>query len=1028
MKHSLPFEKFLLNFCLLFLVLFNIPILQSQTSSCGWTISSNTYFTFSNSTNTQTWNGTSWVSALEITCTAADAVWLTALFPVTTRFWEPLYNNGACWVSIPSWDSAISNFSRKFKQIVTPSVNLTNVRIDFCVDDSLAVFLDGTYIGSGSHFNRLNSVNLGNLSATTHEISFEVFNTRPLYFGFIYGIRGDTARSECEWPITRFDYCIDSSSGRYLVSNSSNVKMWSGTNWFAAVDVPSTTADGIWGAGLGILPPYPWYPLYDNGACWISRNASGLAVRAPDTLYFRHSFTLGGSTCTLHRLTVDFCVDDTVNIYYNHTGAFAPPGGTLVGSGSQYAAVNSVSFFVIGNNVTIDFEVISTRASYIGLIYGIRCEEIPFTCDSIRINITRASPAEDTSGCCYQFNIFNPFPSSLPINTINFVTVAPNSISSAVGPAGWTLVNPLPNTLARFNDVSLQPGNNIFTLCFTGSNPTCTVYLYFYNQCDCKYPFDLYCQNCCDSFRTNIRSSVYQISSQYILLTTTFNNILPNPNLVRVLSYVAYAKRGPYFPNNMFFDLWRAKSTYGTPPSWSSWQPPSTPPGTQLGRQITFPAFGLSGIWGTHRTQPGFSRELIWGDYDLRNSTQIGVINGYSFRAIFKLPPVAGPYEFVNFGIRYMFTDTSCCTCDTLIASSFGRKRTIDPVPSTIILDSEEKGNITILKRNPIDPEDSMFVPRRYDFQCEIKDAAILQIRDLSNGTIFLPDENGICKATPILQNDSGLLEIHLSNPKKLNRIPLKVTEILLFEGDSIPMDYQIIALHKTTGDELTIYDDGKPKNPQIVMVLLKNNNTFKENISHIIIKPKNNEKLIAVGSDAINLKAQMGIYAPQEKEEGLKILPEAFTDSESSELEPQQEIKPIYLVFEPDNDKNAEFIFETYNKNNEIIAEGTINIPVTAVQDIDTKNELISNLTISPNPSSDYISISFFSSDILQNVAFNIYDLGGKFIGTIHNYNFIPIGINSILYSVASLPSGTYILQIKGNEFELTTTFVITR
>ncbi len=1019
-------------FTLPFIFLFLTSYLFSQISSCGWPITSTSYFTFSNSSNTQVLNGTSWGSAVEIPCTRADLVWLSAIFPVTTRFWEPLYNNGACWVSIPGWDSAVGNFRRTFRQIISPTVNLTNVQIDFCVDDSIAVYLDGTYIGSGSQFDHLNTVNIGNLSASTHEIKFEVFNLRPTYFGFIYGLRGDTLRSECNWPITRHDYCQDRTTGRYLISNSTNTQIWNGTTWAPAINVPTNVADGIWGTALGLPPPYPWQSLYDNGACWVSRNNAGRVIGNPDTLFLRHSFSPPSTAVNcLYRLTIDFCVDDSLFIYYNSGSQHAPGSGVLVGSGGGFGTINSASFFVIGNIITIDFKIVSTRRSYIGLIYGIRCEEICSICDSILVNVTPTRVEENN--CCYQFNIFNNLRLPLPINGISFVTTPSNSITSANGPAGWIFSSTPPNTVIAFTGTSILPGNNIFTLCFSGSNSNlpCTVHLYFYNQYDCKYPLNLQCQSCCDSFRVNLKSYAYQLDNQRIFLNTEFINIIPNPNLVRVLAYVAYAKRDTYWPH-LYFDIEKARSLYGIPSFWSGWQPPGTPPNTRLGQLILNPALGLKGIWGSHQLIPGFARELIWGNYDLRNISEIGVINNYRFQSIFLLPPPIFPHEIVKFGVRYMFTDSTCCTCDTLLHYQIRRFPRRDPISSIIILETAEKGKFTIYNHRPIDVEDSSFIVLGYDFRSDTLDASVLQLRHLKDGTITKADSKGVCKVPISLQlGDSATFEILFSNPKKIYRIPFTATAYVLIEGDTIPIDYYITAVLKSGGDEVAISEGEAPQNPQTVAILLKNNNIVKEKIAKIVFKPKNKEKILAVGSNAINMKAQLGVYSSSTEQQTANpiLMPDAGPPLLKTELDYQGEIRPIFLTFESESNKTAQFIFETYNKNNEIISDGEIIIPLTGVRETLDNNELISNLSLSPNPcSSDYLSISFLAKEALTDVSINLYDFNGVILDKVLKNSPIRPGINTIVYSVSLLPSGTYFIQITSKSFEAKSTFIIIR
>lgn len=843
--------------------------------------------------------------------------------------------------------------------------------------------------------------------------------------------------SKCGWLITRYDYCTDLTTNRPLVSNSQNVSMWNGTNWVPVADVPCTNADGIWWHPPTPSTP-PWHSLYDNGACWISGNPSGLADTTPDTLWVRHRFNL--RSCLFYKLTIGFFVDDTVIIYKNPTGVFPPTSAMIVGRGSGFSSLNTVSFVVSGGSIILDFQVISTRPRYIGIIYGIKCEEIQI-CDSITVQaISTPSPTPDYN-CCYDFTFHNPFPYPIPMNIVRFILTNSAQCTHATGPAGWTLLSSPPSGFIQFwNPSGLQPGDNRFTLCFD-RNPNLALYLLWFTHdlvhqrvdtCDCKYDFNLYCsrKNCCDSFNVAVKTTIRQVDYNTLLFTACPGNILPDPNLFRFLAFVAYAKRNFALPSTIF-DIIRVKSLYGTSYIWSPWQPPSASPNTMLGVMQSNPAQGLSGVWGSHQLQPGFSRELIWGDADMRNLVDFGIINGYCYKALIRITPTPWtPHPILyKFGIRYMFTDTSCCTCDTLVDYSVP-VRPRSPRPDLIIIDQENKSEFTIWNHRPIDVEDSAFIILGFDFQLDTSDVSVIYIKERKGGKTYYPDISRKCKVPiTLLPGDTLKFEIAFDNPQKLYRIPCKLTAYYWIEDDTIPIENTIIAIYKAKGDEIALDEGGNSKNAQIIALLLRNNNLRKEGISHIIIKPKNKEKIIAVGSDAINMKAQLGSYtlmdSPNTNE--VIILPEAFKDAIPSEVEPNEEVKPIYLAFVPQLNQSAEFLFETYNSNYELICEGVFTVPISGVPDDDNPAP-ISYLTLSPNPVKDNLSISFYISEIKRNMTIKIYDVTGKLIDTVFENAIVPTGSNLIVFPTGHLPAGNYFVRLISDDYQTTAGFVIAK
>lgn len=1058
MDKQLLFPKlFLLLVCFSQLFLSNFAFLKSQErSSCGWAITRFDYCRdaetgralVSNSLNSLIWNGTTWVPAINVNCNTADSIWGRGLGTSPPYPWRNLYDNGACWISKNSGGTVSAERDTlwvRHRLILPNNLPCYRLSVEFFVDDSLIIFKNSTgifppnssmIVGRDGGFNTLKTISFDVPSGLVI-LDFCLISTRRNYIGLIYGIKCDTCYSDCGWPILRDDYCHDICTGLNLVSNGEygNIQIWNGSNWVPALNVPTTISRPRWGP-----PNYPFDNLLYNGACWISKNSSGSVNTNPEILFIRHKFCLPNN-CKFYKLTVDFNVDDSLEIFYNYPFNSSPGSGILVGRGNGFGQeLKSVSFIVMSGQVCLDLKVISNTEPFIGLIYGIKCEEVRI-CDSIMITTNSPPRPIPNQRCCFEFNIYNPFTTPIPMNIVRFLLTNGASCVYATGPSSWTLYSTLPSSFVQFGDVSLQPGSNIFTLCFD-RNPRLVLYLLWlsydplrqhWDTCDCKYPFNLYCfKDCCDSFNLVYKTDVQQLNYNTLLLTFCPTNILPEPDLYRFSAYLAFARRDYHLPHTIF-DIINVQSQYGSTYIWSSVQPPGTPPNTMIGVKPYDLSSGLPGVYGGHYEQPNFSRELIWGDVDLRNITDFGRINGHCFKTWIRITPA--PWTFpphptiYKFAIRYLFTDTTCCTCDTLVRYSIRvYPRWWDPFDDFIILDSEHNGGLTIYNHRPIDVNDSNFIKLGFDFYLDTSGISIVRIKSLKDGMTYIPDTTGRCKVSiKLLPGDTAKFIITFNNPKNIQKFRCKVIEYYLVNGDTIPLEREVRAIYKVKGDEISLYNAGNPKDVKVIALLLRNNNLRQEGISHILIKPKNKEKIIAIGSDAINLKSQLGIFNLMDSPipEEIVILPETFKDAIISELKPKSEIKPIYLAYINPVNQPGEFIFETYNSEYELISDDEFIVPVSGVKE-DNANEVVSNLIVSPNPAKDNISISFFVKDFAKRVTIRIFDVTGKLIDTILENSEAFLGTNVILYSTSNLSSGQYFIKLTCEDNELVEDLVI--
>lgn len=91
----------------------------------------------------------------------------------------------------------------------------------------------------------------------------------------------------------------------------------------------------------------------------------------------------------------------------------------------------------------------------------------------------------------------------------------------------------------------------------------------------------------------------------------------------------------------------------------------------------------------------------------------------------------------------------------------------------------------------------------------------------------------------------------------------------------------------------------------------------------------------------------------------------------------------------------------------------------------INTEDIIANELSIYPNPASNFTNISF-QSNTSGEIQINIFDLTGKQISSINE--FIITGENHIPVGTEELQSGVYLLQISGNDFNLTKRLTISK
>lgn len=660
-------------------------------------------------------------------------------------------------------------------------------------------------------------------------------------------------------------------------------------------------------------------------------------------------------------------------------------------------------------------------------------------CDSLRIFVRRIDPSPNYP-CSYNIIITSPI--NIPaITRVVFSTVPPTVVfTGGVGPTGWgPPLSPWGGNVQGWNcPGSIFPaGTHSFTLNFnSGAVPSFDVIISYVDvdsNNKCSDTITLACGDCCSRFSSiNINSRLFQIGNSVLVLGNM--TALPGP-IIRASATLVYAYQSPTTSSggHIYSDFISAK---GNTPTWMPPLPSS-------------PLCGIPGIMlNSYTSRYPYSREVIWGSYSNFTSANILASCPYAIRILFT--PVLPIGDEIKFGIRYAFTDTSCCTCDTLVDYYIHRRPNFSPFKETkigkgndkilfnevnednnrfseITMTSATEGTLSIANLSTNDMEYPYVITQialEPDTNVNItmlKDKKSGKTANIINGKAYM---NVIINPEEIAQ-----FELTYDNPSDYLIIPNNITIAIVFKDftlDTIPISEKVIARAPNAGGDLVEKDNDADLNNIFTFGLsVKNANAGKESISKIELQPKENDKILAVGSDAINNLALLGIYNFNDK---LVAMPEPVWNSEVSALEQDETIKPIYITVRTNGENRLALLFKTYNADGDIISKGEVNIPTGIIEEQGGTLGLIYNCSTYPNPAKSYVTFLFNNDIDLENVSLTIYNINGIEVANILKNNIVPAGKNAVLFDISNLVSGTYYWTIRSKDFQKTSVITIVR
>ena len=334
---------------------------------------------------------------------------------------------------------------------------------------------------------------------------------------------------------------------------------------------------------------------------------------------------------------------------------------------------------------------------------------IPDCCPDITPVIVECldKDANDNQIYSFEFDVTNKWDCPVDLNfEVDCGTLASTLVTLAA--SGTQTV-----TLEYTND-----GNSCTDVCLTsyinmGNDKIC-------EQTDCfKLPLCDDC-GCCDStyfkidtYNTNIQNNVNCV---YTVDVMTYPGVFQVPStpitpipIKRVAAHLVYAEyivecdgNSYTHPLTGYFEKVLTKSTLVTSNAngTSAWIGCGTGDSAPLlGANIN----SLPGVFGTFENYCR-GNEMIWGDFDKCDYIELFYDSWIIYNLKFehpcwwiKLQPLCQiTNEYIRYDMRYYFTDSTCCTCDTLITSTFPIKTSRQKPIASIVMDDLHKGTITI--------------------------------------------------------------------------------------------------------------------------------------------------------------------------------------------------------------------------------------------------------------------------------------------------------------------------------------------
>ncbi|MCL5990668.1 MAG: T9SS type A sorting domain-containing protein [Bacteroidetes bacterium] len=675
----------------------------------------------------------------------------------------------------------------------------------------------------------------------------------------------------------------------------------------------------------------------------------------------------------------------------------------------------------------------------------IKCGEGNGTCDNLRLNsiLYKPTPNDPIRGECCQSFMFTATADFPNIHSVHFDSPSA-TIVGAVGPAGWVGPNPVPPSNGVSWNVPTPPGmltagnHGPFKLCFElkAGVTTFPVIITFIDQNGnvvCKFEQMINCKDCCDKFDTIevIRKNIRQLpiaQGRFIWLQNTLT-ALPGPIIRTSATIVSAQIQTPSstVAYHTYSDILGAKAF---PPYWvlsGSIIP------CPLGGPGTSPSNGLQGVYGTFRTQPFYSRELIWGDY--RHVLSSVILINANMEMLIMFPPITSRLgDRIKFIIRYEFTDTNCCTCDRLVEYVIDRKYYNDNLThgtaekgktgvKDIVQGQTTENDVyitmtdyqtgTLHVSNTSSGDDAITITNVWLLPQSVE---IDSMHDNSSGNNSVIEDGTAKVNVNIGAGNSTDIALYYDNALEKGLFTNTVT--LKFVYDAMPLDTFTIQSQVNSrvsgggGDQLALDNSANLQNLHTYALSITNANSFEEGIRSIELKTPTGADILAVGPTIDPQQIILNAYSIQGGDN--QLLPQVPASAEVSSILPGEAVKPIYISLRGTGTVNIDFL--TYNNNGEKVSEGSFQL-ITSVVDLDdgdNQNSEFAVINCYPNPTAGNVTFQFLAKRDLNNVSLEITDLTGRVVAHVLDNNSIISGNHVVVFNTNKLSSGAYYYTLR--------------
>ena len=683
----------------------------------------------------------------------------------------------------------------------------------------------------------------------------------------------------------------------------------------------------------------------------------------------------------------------------------------------------------------------------------VKCGEGEGTCKDLKMNSIPYSPTpnDPIKGECCQSFMFTATADFPNIYSVHFDSPSA-TIVGAVGPSGWAGPNPVPPTNGVTWNVPIPPGmltagnHGPFKLCFELKDGVTTfpVIITFVDQNGnvvCKFKHLISCKDCCDKFDTidiklrNIRQLPIR-QGRYIwlqnLLTAT-----PGPIIRASATIVSAQIQTPTstVAYHTYSDILGAKAFH------PYWVPSGSIIPCPLGGPGTTPWNGLEGVFGTFRSEPFYSREVIWGDY--RHVLSSVVLNNANMELLIEFPPITSRTgDRIKFIVRYEFTDTNCCTCDKLVEYVIDRKFYSDNLTHGSAEKGKTGGKDVVQGQTA---ENDIYITMT-DYQTGTLHIAntsggaeaititgvwllpqypveIDSMHDNTSGNDAVKEDRTAKIDVNIGAGSSTDIALFYDNAVEKGLFNNTITLKLLYVDspiDTITVTYENIYSRVTGGggDQLALDNTANLQNLYTYALSITNANSYEEGIRSIELKTPTGADILAVGPTVDPQQVILNAYSIQGADN--QLLPQVPASAEVSSILPGEAVKPIYVSLRGTGTVNIDFV--TYNNNGEKMTEGSFPL-VTSVIDLDDDNQNSDFAIINcyPNPTAGNVTFQFMAKHDLTNVSLEITDLTGRVVARVFDNNSIISGNHVVVFNTNKLSSGAYYYTLRSGNIART-------